>query len=327
MTVRGTSSLAAAVAALLLMAPALRAAGADSQPVTDLAAIKEIDFTGLSDAQKKMALRIMNANPCNCGCEGASQVPKTIAVCRRDMPNSCRRSLIFARTVVDSIREGKDEAAVTKVLQAKAATFVEARVPEDTGQVFNIDVTNNPVRGPKTAPVRIVEFSDFQCPYCAELQKTLEQVLKAFPKDVQVVYKQYPLNIHQFARQAAAASLFAQGQGKFWELHDKMFQGFTQISDENIRKWVGEVGLNLADYDKAMQTGRFEPVIQKDMADGAAAKVLGTPTLFVNGKRIHDRSFDGFKKSIQEELATQRTGAPAAPATPAAASKIPAKTN
>jgi protein-disulfide isomerase len=323
---RQTPMLATAAAALLLLIPTVRAAGSDPGPVTDLASIKEIDFTGLSDAQKKMALRIMNANPCNCGCEvgNGNQSPKSVAVCRRDMPNSCRRSLIFARTVVDSIREGKDEAAVTKVLQAKAATFVEARLPEDTGQVFNIDVTNNPVRGPKTAPVRIVEFSDFQCPYCADLQKTLDQVLKAFPKDVQVVYKQYPLNIHQYARQAAAASLFAQGQGKFWELHDKMFQGFTQISDENLRKWVGEVGLSLADYDKAIQTGRFEPMIQKDMADGAAAKVLGTPTLFVNGKRIHDRSFEGFKKSIQEELANQRTGSTA---TPAAAAKAPAKTD
>jgi protein-disulfide isomerase len=324
MNERLTPKLATAAAALFLLVPTLRAAGTDSSPVTDVAAIKEIDFTGLSDAQKKMALRIMNANPCNCGCEAADQTPKSIAVCRRDMPNSCRRSLIFARTVVDSIREGKDEAAVTKVLQAKAATFVEARLPEDNGQIYNIDVTNNPVRGPKTAQVRIVEFSDFQCPYCAELQKTLEQVLKAFPKDVQVIYKQYPLNIHQYSRQAAAASLFAQGQGKFWELHDKMFQGFTQINDQNLRKWVGEVGLNLAEYDKAVQSGRFEPVIQKDMADGAAAKVLGTPTLFVNGKRIHDRSFEGFKKTIQEELAGQRAGSTAAPA---AATKAPARTD
>jgi len=122
---RQTPILAATAAALLLLIPTVRAAGADSGPVTDLASIKEIDFTGLSDAQKKMALRIMNANPCNCGCEAGNQSPKSIAVCRRDMPNSCRRSLIFARTVVDSIREGKDEAAVTKVLQGKAATFGE----------------------------------------------------------------------------------------------------------------------------------------------------------------------------------------------------------
>lgn len=284
------------------------AAAADSPAVSDIADIKEIDFTGLTEGQKKMALRVMNANPCNCACS------KTVAQCRRDMPNSCRRSLIFARTVVDAIREGKDEAAVTKVLEAKAATFVEAKMPDDTGMVYNIDVTNSPVRGPKTAAVRLVEFSDFQCPYCAELQKTLDQVLKAFPKDVQLVYKQFPLNIHPFARQAASAALFANSQGRFWELHDRLFQNFTAINDQNIRKWVGEVGLSQADFDRALQTGKFEPAIQKDAADGAAAKVLGTPTIFVNGRRVHDRSFEGFKKMIQEELASQRADAPKAAA-------------
>jgi protein-disulfide isomerase len=168
--------------------------------------------------------------------------------------------------------------------------------------------------------VRIVEFSDFQCPYCADLQKTLDQVLAAFPKDVQLVYKQYPLNIHPFARQAAAAALVAQGQGKFWEMHDRMFQNFTSINDQNIRTWAKEIGINLVEFDKALQSGKFEPVIQKDMADGAAAKVLGTPTLFVNGKRIHDRSFEGFKKMIQEELASLRTtGAPASKSPPKSA--------
>jgi protein-disulfide isomerase len=306
--------LIATGASAVLLAWGAQPAHAEAKPATDVAEIKEIDFAGLSDAQKKMALRVLNTNNCNCGCS------MTVASCRRDMKNSCRRSLIFARTVVDAIREGKDEPAVVKVLQAKAATFVEAKLPDDAGAVYTIDVTNNPVRGPKTAPVRIVEFSDFQCPYCADLQKTLDQVLAAFPKDVQLIYKQYPLNIHPFARQAAAAALVAQGQGKFWELHDRMFQNFTSINDQNIRTWAKEVGINLVEFDKALQSGKFEPVIQKDMADGAAAKVLGTPTLFVNGKRIHDRSFEGFKKMIQEELASLRTaGAPAAKAPPKSA--------
>ena len=307
------------VAALIVALPSTLSAqgsGTPARPVTDIGEVKEIDFTGLSDAQKKMALRILNGNPCNCSCN------MTVAVCRRDMKNSCRRSLIFARTVIDSIREGKDEATVAKTLQAKAATFVEAKLPEDAGVVHAIDVTNAPVRGPKTAPVRIVEFSDFQCPYCADLQKTLDQVLKAFPKDVQLVFKQYPLNIHSFARQAATASLVAQGQGKFWEMHDRMFQNFSSINDENIRKWAKEIGLNMTEFERALQSGRFEPVIQKDMADGAAAKVMGTPTLFVNGKRISDRSFEGFKKMIQEELAGLKTaGSPATTAAPRPAGK------
>jgi protein-disulfide isomerase len=285
-------------------------------PVPVLAAVdtskfKEVDFSGLTDAQIRTAIRIMEAEPCNCGCQ------MTVADCRhRD--SSCRRSLIFARTVIDALREGKPEAEATKVLRAKASTFVEARLPDDRGVVYDIKVGSSPVRGPKDAPVTIVEFSDFQCPYCANLQSTLDQLLKAFPKEVRLVYKQYPLNIHQYARQAAAASLAAHEQGKFWQLHDKMFENFTAINEENIKRWAKEVGLNMAEFEKGMQAGKHEPAIQKDMTDGAAAKVIGTPTLFVNGRRAEERSFEALKTMIQNELAALKNApAPAAGKTPA----------
>ena len=294
---------------LLVLALALPAAGrAETHPpVTDMSKMKEVDWTGLSDAQKKTALKVMNESDCNCGCK------MTVAVCR-ERDSSCRRSLIFSRTVIDALREGKPEAEVVKVLKAKSATFVEAKLPEDGGVVYNIDLTGSPVRGPKDAKVVIVEFSDFQCPFCAGLQSTLDQVLKAFPKEVKIVFKQFPLNIHQYARQAAVASLAANAQGKFWPMHDKMFQNFSAINEENIKKWAKEVGLNQAEFEKAMQSGKHEAQVQKDLADGAAARVLGTPSMFVNGKRVQDRSFEGFKKVILEELASAK-GSPA-PTTP-----------
>ena len=290
---RPTATVAAIAAILILQA----ASFADTRsPVSDVTKIKEIDWAGLSEAQKKIALKVMNASDCNCGCK------MTVADCR-ERDSSCRRSLIFARTIIDALREGKPEAEVVRVLKAKADTFVEAKLPEDAGVVYKIDTGHNPVRGPKDAQVTIVEFSDFQCPYCAGLQATLEQVLKAFPKDVNLVYKQFPLNIHQYARQAAVASMAAHQQGKFWQLHDKMFQNFSAINDENITKWAREVGVKMADFEKVTVSGALEPAVQKDIADGAAARVMGTPTLFINGKRLQDRSFEGFKKTILEELA------------------------
>ncbi len=278
---------------------AVGAGGVDAAEITDLSEIQDIDFTGLSETQKQLALKIMNANPCNCGCR------MTIAVCRVD-DHSCRRSLIFARTIVDALRERKSEEDVVRVLQAKTDTFVEARPPEDSEVVYDIDVSLNPVRGPENAPVSIIEFSDFQCPFCAGVQATLKKVLATFPNDVRLIFKQYPLNIHQYARQAAAASLAAQQQGKFWEMHDKMFQNFTAINQENLTIWAREIELNIEDFERALQTGQYDAMVRKDMADGAAAKVLGTPTIFVNGKRVSDRSFEGFKKMVQEALATQR---------------------
>ncbi len=125
----------------------------------------------------------------------------------------------------------------------------------------------------------------------------------------------------------------AHAQGKFWLLHDKMFQNFNLISEENIKKWAREVGLNMADFEKAMQSGVLETQVQRDMADGATAGVLGTPTLFVNGKRIHDRSFEGFKKVILEEHATakspsvppERPPRPGPPAGPASSFRLSAR--
>lgn len=304
----------AALAAFLILQQAVLAA--DSYPpVTDISKVKEVDFSGLSDAQRKFALKVMNENGCNCGCK------MTIAVCR-ERDSSCRRSLIFARTIIDALREGKSEAEVVRALKTKSDTFVEARLPDDAGVVYKIEPGHSPMRGPRNAPVTIVEFSDFQCPYCAGLQSVLDQVLKAFPKEVNLVYKQFPLNIHQYARQAAVASMAAHQQGKFWALHDKMFQNFSAINEENIKKWAREAGLNMADFEKAMQSGSLETAVQRDIADGAAARVIGTPTLFVSGKRIQDRSFEGFKKVILEELAAAKSAPNPPPARkPAGAAK------
>lgn len=291
--------LLVSIPTLLMTFPdALRA---EEELVTDLSMIKDIDFSGLSEEQKQSILRLMNKHDCNCGCE------MTTAWCR-NKDRSCRRSLIFARTLVDTFREGQSEAEAERLLEAKAATFVEAKLPDDVGFFYDIDVANDPIRGPENAPITIVEFSDFQCPFCAGVQPALKEILEAFPNDVRLVYKQYPLNIHQYARQAAVASLAAHAQGKFWQLHDKLFENYTAINQENIKRWAGEVGLDMARFEREMLAGAYEGAVQKNMTDGAAAKVMGTPSLFINGKRVRDRSFEGFKSVIQQELAILRSG-------------------
>src|SRR5262245_37886439 len=123
-----------AIAACLMLQSA---AFADPQgAVTDYSKIKEIDWAGLSEAQKKVALKVMNDSDCNCGCK------MTVAVCR-ERDSSCRRSLIFARTIIDALREGKAEPEVVRVLKAKADTFVEAKLPDDAGVVYKIDTGHN----------------------------------------------------------------------------------------------------------------------------------------------------------------------------------------
>src|SRR5947199_231201 len=164
-------------------------------------------------------------------------------------------TLIVALLLMQPVSFAGTQAPVTDPSKVKEIDWT------GLSEAQKIDTSRNPLRGPKEAPVTIVEFSDFQCPYCAGLQSTLDQVLKAFPKEVNLVYKQFPLNIHQYARQAAVASMAAHQQGKFWQLHDRMFQNFSAINEENIKKWAKEVGLNMAEFEKVMQAGVVETAV------------------------------------------------------------------
>jgi len=135
---------------------------------------------------------------------------------------------------------------------------------------------------------------------------TLEQVLGAYPKQVKLVFKQYPLSFHQNAHPASLATLAAHRQGKFWPMHDKIFQNQATLRDAqgNLRftEFAKELGLNVEKFEKDMKDPELEKVVTKDLKDGADAQVTGTPSLYINGKRVMDRSFEGLKKMIDDEL-------------------------
>jgi protein-disulfide isomerase len=122
---------------------------------------------------------------------------------------------------------------------------------------------------------------------------------------VNFVYKQYPLpaTMHPQALPAAKASLAAARQGKFWEMHDKIFASIREINADNLKKWAGEIGLDVPRWEKDMASPEVQREIDQDMQVARQAEVTGTPTFFVNGKRVMNRSFDGFKAMIEAALA------------------------
>ena len=128
--------------------------------------------------------------------------------------------------------------------------------------------------------------------------------MKAYPNDVNFVYKQFPLpaTMHPNAMPAAKAAAAAGRQGKFWEMHDIMFQNNRELGFDKLKEYAGKVGLDVARWEKDYNSPEVEQEIKKDMADGQAADVSGTPTFFVNGKRAMTRSFDGFKDMIDAAL-------------------------
>jgi protein-disulfide isomerase len=168
--------------------------------------------------------------------------------------------------------------------------------------VQELPVNISAVKGPEDAPVTITIFSDFQCPYCARLLPTLEQVMQAYPKQVRMVFKQFPLSMHPFAQPAAIASLAARNQAKFWPLHDQLFANYNKLNDALIRQLAEGIGLDMARFDKDVASPSLQQEVAADTQLGVKAGVRGTPAAYINGKQLKDRSFNGFKQMIDAEL-------------------------
>ena len=166
-----------------------------------------------------------------------------------------------------------------------------------------IQLSGAPVRGNPSAPVTIVEYGDFQCPYCEKSRPTLKQILDAYPQQVRLIYKHFPLSFHREAMNAHRASLAAGEQGKFWEMHDLIFANPRQLAPETLRKHAEELGLDLAKYDADYKSESVTKKIEADQAEGRKALVRGTPAFFVNGKMISGaQPFEAFKREIDAAL-------------------------
>jgi protein-disulfide isomerase len=201
----------------------------------------------------------------------------------------------------------KDIHTTLKSMEAKldklpSTAAAPKRAAIDYNKVHNMPVGTSAIKGNKNAPVTIVEFSDFQCPYCARLQPTLRDVLKAYPKDVKLVYKDFPLSFHKQAKNAAKASRAAGEQGKYWEMHDLIFENFSKVNEAMFKDFATKLNLDMDKFLADFNSTKYDSLIQQDINLGRQAGVTGTPSLFMNGKRMQRRSFDDFKEAIENNL-------------------------
>jgi len=193
----------------------------------------------------------------------------------------------------------------------------------DPERVYTIKTDSAPSDGLKSAPITIVEISEFQCPFCAKVTPTLKQVKDVYKDKVKVVWKHLPLTgIHQNAMGAAIASEAAQNQGKFWPYHDKLFANQAKLSVEDLKQYARDLGLDMGKFEADLTSPAIKQRVTDDMAEINKLGVSGTPGFFVNGRFISGaQPFDGFAKIINAEL--QRLNLPVPPAP--AASAPPAK--
>jgi protein-disulfide isomerase len=157
--------------------------------------------------------------------------------------------------------------------------------------------------GPATARITLVEFSDFQCPYCSKAVAQINASLKAYPNDLKLIFKQYPLDSHPAAAISAAASLAAHAQGKFWPMHDVMFANRQKLSRQSILGWAKDLGLDMKRFTADLDSEAIRKAVLRDQADGDKAGVEGTPTVFLNGQKYNgDLAPDAIKSVIDGEL-------------------------
>jgi protein-disulfide isomerase len=170
--------------------------------------------------------------------------------------------------------------------QQRAAQDEEKRVEDQFKNPIKIEIGSSPVKGKKDAPITVVEFSDFQCPFCKRGMTVMDDLLKEYPNDVKIVFKNLPLPFHPEAKPAAAAALAAGAQGKYWEYHDLLFNNQDSLSTETYIKLAGDLKLDVEKFKTDMKSEKFEKQIADDMAIATQLGVRGTPGFFVNGVQV-----------------------------------------
>ncbi|MFL5427439.1 MAG: DsbA family protein, partial [Myxococcales bacterium] len=219
------------------------------------------------------------------------------------------------KAVIDAQKKRADEALSRGVArkdlydnlikdgQVAPAPTPTAAAPQQV-QVRNVDPGDGPSIGPKHAKVTIVEWSDFQCPFCGRVDPTVRQILSTYKDDVRLVWRNEPLPFHPNALPAAKAAMAAHKQGKFWQMHELMFAHQNELSEAKYEEWAKQIGLDVARWKADKDSPAIAEAIQKDNSYGQQVGANGTPSFFINGKLIAGAlPFDTFKTMIDEQIA------------------------
>ncbi len=223
-----------------------------------------------------------------------------------------------ARKLVRQALKDREKQRLEKALQARMLQDANLRIFLKEPRFPVALSKDDPVRGRADAPVTIVEFSDFQCPYCSRAQAVLNKILETYPDQVRIVFKNMPGQRHNRARPAAEAALCAGRQGKFWEMHDWLYAHQAKLDDDSIKAEAKDLGLDMDVFSSCLS--KHEPAAQIDasLKEARALGLNGTPIFFINGKMVRGaRPFDVFDDAIRAEL--KRLGLEAPPSATAEA--------
>ena len=220
--------------------------------------------------------------------------------------NKDRISGDFAQTkpmIIQYMQEAKEREATRAFAdQLRRASKVEINLSAPESPVFQISTDDQPSKGNPQARVTIIEFTDYQCPSCAQQYPVVERIMKEFGDRVRLVVRDFPLSQHAEALKAAEAAEAAREQGKYWEYVAVLFRNQSALGVDKLKQYATELGLDRARFDSSLDSGKFADKVQRDVLDGRKLGVNGTPTLYINGKRVSDRSYEALKAAIESSL-------------------------
>lgn len=246
--------------------------------------IDSVDISELSTSERRVWTDLVNDLLSPCG------EPVSVARCA-STAGSCNRCVPAARYLTRMVAEGYARNDIEENFAA--------RYGRDSQKVINVDEA--PVRGAPMAPITIVEFSDFQCPYCGAAVPFVERALREFDGRVKLIFKQYPLDGHPRAAPAARAAVAASRQGKFWEMHDLLFAHQHELEDEDLERYAVQLGLDLERFRADIVSPEVQRRIDADRQEGHRVDVQGTPTIFINGRLFHENP-QALSAYLREEL-------------------------
>lgn len=220
------------------------------------------------------------------------QTPVSVAKCVNEK-RACDACVPAAEYLATQVRQGKTKAQVEILYKERLAPDA----------VIEIDVTGSPSKGSPDAPITIVEWADFECPACQAATPILNEVVKA-NKDVRLVFKNYPLDMHENAESAARAALAADRQGKFWEMHQALFTSQMPLTATTIEKFAADLKLDVEKFKQDQRSEEVADAVSRDRKQGEDVKLQATPTVFINGRRFSYGT--DLKVALEEWLELER---------------------
>jgi protein-disulfide isomerase len=229
--------------------------------------VSGFDTASLSSAERDLLWNVANDVLSPCG------DPRSLAVCARD--RSCAACRPALRFLSRRVQDGFDA--------ERLGDLVRARFSRDA--VVRINTEGAPVRGPASAPVTLVEFSDYECPHCADAAPVLRDIEREFGERLKVLHMHFPLSGHLHAMAASRAAVAAGRQGKFWEYHDLLFANQSALESQNLEQYAQRIGLDVARFRVDRESSESEARVASDRREGERLQIDGTPAVYINGRR------------------------------------------